>query len=60
LPRLGSLPVTLHRYPRSNGVAADRMASLLMQALELMLQPQSKTKAVAHSREGAVERVRKT
>jgi len=60
LPPLGTLPVTLHRSPHSNGVAADRMASLLMQALELILQRQPKTTAVAHFREGAVERVRKT
>jgi len=59
LPPLGTLPVTLHRSSHSNGVAADRMASLLMQALALILQPQPKTTAVAHFREGAVERVRK-
>jgi DNA-binding transcriptional LysR family regulator len=60
LPPLGTLPVTLHRHPHSNGDAADRMASLLMQALELILQPQPKTKALTHFREGAVARVRKT
>jgi len=60
LPPLGTLPVTLHRHPHFTGDPADRMASLLMQALELLLQPQPKTKAVAHFREGAVERVRKT
>lgn len=59
LPRLGTLPVTLHRFPHSKGVAADRMASLLIQALELMLQPQPKTKAVANFLEGAAERIRK-
>jgi DNA-binding transcriptional LysR family regulator len=60
LPPLGTLPVTLHRYPHFTGDPADRMASLLMQALELLLQLQPKTKAVAHFREGAVGRVRKT
>jgi DNA-binding transcriptional LysR family regulator len=44
LPPLGSLPVTLHRNAHSNGVSADRMASLLMNALELILQPHPKTK----------------
>jgi DNA-binding transcriptional LysR family regulator len=60
LPPLGTLPVTLHRYPHFTGDPADRMASLLMQALELLLQLQPKTKAVAHFREGAMGRVRKT
>lgn len=50
LPALGSLPVTLHRYARSNGVAADRMASLLIKALEFILQPKPKTKDVAQFR----------
>jgi DNA-binding transcriptional LysR family regulator len=60
LPPLGSLPVTLHRYARSDGVAQDRMASLLVKALELILQPKPKTKAVAHLRNGVVDQVRKT
>jgi DNA-binding transcriptional LysR family regulator len=34
LPPLGTLPVTLHRHPQADGVAADRLASLLIQALE--------------------------
>jgi DNA-binding transcriptional LysR family regulator len=59
LPPLGSLPVTLHRYARSDGVAADRMASLLRETLELMLQPKPKTKGVAHFRHGVVNRPRK-
>jgi DNA-binding transcriptional LysR family regulator len=60
LPPLGSLAVTLHRHARSDGVAADRMASLLVKALELILQPKPKTRAVAHLRNGVVERIRKT
>ena len=40
LPPLGSLPVTLHRNAGSVGVSEDRMASLLKNALELVLQPQ--------------------
>jgi DNA-binding transcriptional LysR family regulator len=60
LPPLGTLPVTLHRHPHSNGVATDRMASVLMQAVELVLQPKLKTKAVAHIREGVERRIRKT
>ncbi len=48
LPPLGSLPVTLHRSAQSNGVSADRMATLLMKALELALQPKkTKPKAAA-------------
>ena len=50
LPPLGSLPVTLHRCVRSKGVAADRMASLLMDALGLVLQAKSKTRNVAQFR----------
>ena len=50
LPPLGSLPVTLHRYARADGVAAARMASLLEKALELILQPKRKAKDVAPSR----------
>jgi DNA-binding transcriptional LysR family regulator len=60
LPPLGSLPVTLHRYARSDGVAADRMASLLVKALDLILQPQPETQAIAHPRNGVVDRVGKT
>jgi DNA-binding transcriptional LysR family regulator len=37
LPPLGSLPVTVHRYPRANSVTADRMASLLTKALDVLL-----------------------
>ena len=56
LPPLGSMPVTLHRYPRANDVTTDRMASLLRKALESALQPKPKTKAIAHFRSGAVDR----
>lgn len=56
LPPLGSMPVTLHRYPRANGVAADRMASLLRKTLELALQPKPKANAIAHLRSGGVAR----
>jgi DNA-binding transcriptional LysR family regulator len=59
LPSLGSLAVTLHRQARSDGVAADRMASLLVQALELILKPKPETKA-AHLRKGAVDQIRNT
>ena len=56
LPPLGSMPVTLHRCPSSNGVTADRMASLLMSALEPALQPKPRSRAVAHLRSGTVGR----
>ena len=59
LPSLGSLPVTLHRDARANGVAADRMASVLVKTLEVMLQPKSQATAAARLREGAVNRPRK-
>jgi DNA-binding transcriptional LysR family regulator len=48
LPPLGSLPVTLHRSAHSTGVSADRMAYLLMKALELVLHPKPKTKGAGH------------
>ena len=56
LPPLGSMPVTLHRYPHATDVTTDRMASLLRKALESALQPKPKTKAIAHFRSGAVDR----
>lgn len=37
LPRLGKLPVTLHRAAHSGGIPVDRMASLLTEALSRML-----------------------
>jgi len=52
LPPLGSLPVKLHRYPRSDNVTADRMASLLINALERALQPTTKMRVVG----GAADR----
>lgn len=42
LPPLGSLSVTVHRSASSNGVATERMASLLTRALELLLHPAAK------------------
>jgi DNA-binding transcriptional LysR family regulator len=53
LPPIGSLPVTLHRNAHSTGVSADRMASLLTKALELILEPKPKTKAAGQFRKGA-------
>jgi DNA-binding transcriptional LysR family regulator len=53
LPALGSLPVTLHRATHSNSVAAQRMALLLTNALELMLQVNPKTKAANRPRNGS-------
>jgi len=50
LPPIGSLPVTVHRNANSKGASADRMASLLTQALELVLQPKPKTKAAGRVR----------
>jgi DNA-binding transcriptional LysR family regulator len=38
LPLLGSVPVTLHRNAHSRGLAVDRMASLLEEAVGLKLQ----------------------
>jgi DNA-binding transcriptional LysR family regulator len=46
LPLLGSLPVTLHRNAHSNGVATDRMALLLVEALRLVLPSKPKAKLV--------------
>ena len=54
LPPLGTLPVTLHRNEHSNGVAADRMATLLMKSLELILsiplEPKPKPKRADRAR----------
>jgi hypothetical protein len=49
----------LHRYAGSNRVTSDRMASLLVKALELVLQPKATTKAVALVRDDIVARVAK-
>ncbi len=46
LPSLGSMPVTLHRNAHSRGVATDRMASLLTEAVERQLQSRSKAKSL--------------
>jgi DNA-binding transcriptional LysR family regulator len=48
LPSLGNLPVTLHRNPNASGVATDRMAALLGEALGLLLLSRAKAKAVRH------------
>jgi DNA-binding transcriptional LysR family regulator len=37
LPPLGNLPVTLHRNAHAEGVATDRMASLLVEAVRLVV-----------------------
>ena len=42
LPALGRLPVVLRRHAHCKGVAADRMASLLTNALRPILQPAQK------------------
>jgi DNA-binding transcriptional LysR family regulator len=49
LPPLGSLPVTLHRHAGSRGVATDRMASLLVEALQAILQPKAAARLAALS-----------
>jgi len=46
LPQLGSLPVTLQRNAHSKGVATDRMALLLTEALGLVLSPRPNPKRV--------------
>ena len=43
LPLLGSLPVSLHRNAHLIGDAADRMATLLLEALKFILAPRSKS-----------------
>ena len=60
LPPLGSLPVTLHRNLHSNGPSSDRMASLLMNAVELILQAKPKKKPANHFLNAAAARIRKT
>jgi DNA-binding transcriptional LysR family regulator len=55
LPSLGSLPVTLQRSARSEGVAADHMSSLLGEALRLLVASRSKVQVIRKI-EGAVNR----
>jgi len=43
LPLLGSLPVSLHRNAHLIGDAADRMATLLVEALKFILAPRSRS-----------------
>ena len=54
LPPLGSMPVTLQRNAQSNGVAADRMASLLTEALRLVLSSKPRKMPFRNRRNGAV------
>lgn len=54
LPPLGSMPVTLQRNAQSNGVAADRMASLLTEALRLVLSSKPSKMAFRNRRNGGV------
>lgn len=44
LPPPGSLAVTLHRHAAAGGVAVDRMAALLMAAVDLALRPKAGTR----------------
>jgi DNA-binding transcriptional LysR family regulator len=55
LPSLGQLPVTLHRRANSDGVAIDRMATLLSQSLKLALLPRPKGKADRSARNGVID-----
>jgi DNA-binding transcriptional LysR family regulator len=59
LPLLGSLPVTLHRNAHSHGVATDRMALLLVEALGLILLSTSKAKTPRGHRIGVTAAARK-
>ena len=52
LPLLGSLPVTLHRNAHLSGDAADRMTTLLVEALKFMLASRSKTKSLRNGHNG--------
>lgn len=59
LPALGSLPVALHRHAGANGAGTDHMASLLVNALELALQPKATTRTVPLARSHGAGRVAK-
>jgi hypothetical protein len=52
LPPLGSMAVTLHRNAHANGVATDRMAVLLTEALGLILVSRPNTKALRNQGKG--------
>jgi hypothetical protein len=54
LPLLGSLPVSLHRNAHLIGDAADRMATLLVEALKFILAPRSKSEVPRKRRNGLV------
>jgi hypothetical protein len=49
LPPLGNLPITLHRSAHANGVAADRMESLLTEAMGRVLSSKSKRERAPRS-----------
>jgi DNA-binding transcriptional LysR family regulator len=52
LPPLGSMPVTVHRSAHSSGVAMDRMASLLSEALAVALAPKRMRGRASHKELG--------
>jgi DNA-binding transcriptional LysR family regulator len=49
LPPLGSLPVTLHRGAHANGIASDRMAALLTEAIGRVLSSKSERELAPRS-----------
>lgn len=55
LPSLGQLPVTLRRSAHSDGVAIDRMATLLLESLKLALSPRSNGHAHRNLGSGVIE-----
>jgi len=60
LPALGSLPVTVHRNGSAKGEAVDRMATLLTDALKLVLHREPSGKALRRvSRRSSGQRARK-
>jgi hypothetical protein len=52
LPPLGRMPVTVHRNAHASGVAMDRMASLLSEALGLTLSPKPHARVFHERRNG--------
>jgi DNA-binding transcriptional LysR family regulator len=46
LPRLGTLPITLHKQPGAPGAAVERMSTILTEALTFSLRPQAKLKTL--------------
>ncbi len=51
LPPLGSMPVTLHRNVHSGDVATDRMASLLTEAVGLLLLARPRARSLGNVRD---------